>query len=80
MAARLHANASDLARDRRLCDRRTIGTDDASSSVSRKCFATTFVDMRNGSAVVRALVEGARKKDPYGGHQIANARRRCGGG
>ncbi len=31
-------------------------------------FATELVDMRNGIDGLRALVESALKKDPYGGH------------
>lgn len=31
-------------------------------------FATTLVDMRNGIDGLRAIVEGALKKDPYEGH------------
>ncbi len=31
-------------------------------------FATALVDMRNGIDGLRAVVEGALKKDPYGGH------------
>jgi transposase len=31
-------------------------------------FATALVDMRNGIDGLRALVEGALKKDPYDGH------------
>jgi transposase len=31
-------------------------------------FATALVDMRNGIDGLRAMVEGALKKDPYGGH------------
>jgi len=31
-------------------------------------FATSLTDMRNGIDGLRAIVEGALKKDPYGGH------------